>query len=97
MFIVFLKMTAAKDRAGAFVEGHRNWLKKGFADGVFLVAGSLEGGIGGCLLAHNEDRDTLARRVDEDPFVAEGIVTVEIIEYTPTMTSDRLAFLKPSS
>jgi hypothetical protein len=31
--------------------------------------------------------------VDEDPFVAEGIVSAEILEVAPTRLDDRLAFL----
>ena len=40
MFIVFLRFSDSKSQAGEFMEGHNAWIKSGFDDGVFLVAGS---------------------------------------------------------
>ena len=53
MHIVFLKFSANKSQASRFMDGHKAWIKRGFDDGVFLLAGSLEPGLGGGLLAHN--------------------------------------------
>ncbi len=53
MHIVFLRFSANKSRAGQFMDGHKAWIKKGFDDGVFLLAGSLEPGLGGGTLTHN--------------------------------------------
>jgi uncharacterized protein YciI len=71
MFIVFLKFSANKGRAGQFMEGHKAWLKRGFDDGVFLLTGSLEPDLGGGILAHNTSFADLQGRVNADPFVAE--------------------------
>ena len=42
MFVVLLKFSDNKGQAGQFMEGHKEWLKRGFDDGVFLLAGSLQ-------------------------------------------------------
>ncbi len=92
MFIVFLKL-ANKDQISAHLGGHKKWLQRGFDDGVFLLAGSLAPQAGGGLLAHDVTLDELQARLGEDPFVAEGVVTVEITELSPSRADEQLAFL----
>jgi len=94
MFIVQLVFTENKAQGGAFMEAHKAWLKQGFEDGVFLLAGSLQPHRGGCLLAHNVELETLKARLAEDPFVVEKIVQTEIVEFTPSFADKRLTFLK---
>ena len=93
MFIVFLKFSDNKDQAGQFMEGHKAWIKRGFDDGVFLVSGSLQPKMGGAVLAHNCTMEELQTRVNDDPFVAENIVSAEIYEITPALADERLKFL----
>lgn len=93
MFIIFLRFTDKKGQAGQFMEGHKAWIKRGFAEGVFLLGGSLEPGLGGGLLAHQTTQASLQQRVSEDPFAIEGIVTAEIHELDPGMADERLQFL----
>lgn len=93
MFIVFLKFSENKSQASQFMEAHKAWISQGFADEVFLTAGSLQGGSGGGILAHNTSLEELHTRVSLDPFVAEGVVTAEIIELTPSKVDERLNFL----
>jgi uncharacterized protein YciI len=75
------------------MENHNSWIKRGFDDGVFLVVGSLQPNLGGGIIAHNISLADLENRVNDDPFVAEGIVTAEIIEVMPSVTDERLNFL----
>jgi uncharacterized protein YciI len=93
MFVVLLKFAANKAQAGQFMEGHKDWIKRGFDDGVFLLAGSLLPNLGGSIVAHNLEREALERRLRDDPFVAEGVVTAEILELAPSRADERLKFL----
>ncbi len=93
MFVVFLRSAANKDKAAAFMQGHKDWLQAGFDDGVFALAGSLMPEGGGAILVHGITRDDLEQRVQADPFVAEGIVTEDIVEIAPSRTDERLAFM----
>jgi uncharacterized protein YciI len=95
MYIVFLTFGANKARAPALMEGHNAWLKQGFDDGVFLLAGSLKPGRGGCILAHGCPQAALRTRLEADPFVAEGVVHADIHEVDPARADARLAFLTP--
>jgi len=93
MFIVLLKFSANKSQAGQFMESHKEWIKRGFDDGVFLLAGSLQPNLGGGIMAHNINLSDLQNIVNEDPFVAENVVSAEIIEITPSRYDERLKFL----
>jgi uncharacterized protein YciI len=93
MFIVFLKFSANKQRAGGLMPGHNEWLKSGLADGVFLLVGSLQPGLGGAIVAHHTTREELEIRLQSDPFVADDVVTVELFEVSPAKSDPRLAFL----
>ncbi len=93
MFIITLKFSGNKSRAGHFMDGHKEWIKSGFDDGVFLLAGSLQPQLGGAIVAHNTSLSDLQNRVNEDPFVAEDVVAAEILEIAPSKVDERLNFL----
>jgi uncharacterized protein YciI len=93
MFVVLLKFSDNKGQAGQFMEGHKEWIKRGFEDGVFLVAGSLQPNLGGGIMAHNASLLDLQSRVNDDPFVVEKVVSAEILEITPAKADARLNFL----
>src|SRR3990170_6929734 len=84
MFVVLLKFSDNKGKASQFMEGHKDWIKRGFDDGVFLLAGSLQPGLGGGIVAHNTSLPDLKSRVNNDPFVVENVVNAEILEITPS-------------
>jgi uncharacterized protein YciI len=93
IFVVLLKFADNKGQASQFMDGHKKWVKRGFDDGVFLLAGRLEPDLGGGIVAHNTSRADLQGRVNQDPFVAENVVTAEIIEISPAKADERLQFL----
>lgn len=93
MYIVFLRFAHNKAAAPQWMEGHNAWLQRGFGDGVFVLAGSLKPGLGGCVLAHHTTLPDLQTRIDSDPFVIEGVVSAEIIEMAASRADERLAFL----
>ena len=76
------------------MDGHKAWLQRGFEEGLLLLVGSIQPATGGALIAHGSSRDAVEAFVAQDPFVAEGVVTVDIFDITPTRTDNRLAFLK---
>jgi uncharacterized protein YciI len=93
MFVVFLKFSARKDRAGELMTDHNEWITRGLSDGVFLLAGTLQPRLGGVLVAHNTTRDDFEARLQADPFIAHDVVTVELFEVSPSKSDPRLAFL----
>jgi uncharacterized protein YciI len=93
MFIVLLRFSANPGQAGRWMDGHKAWLQRGFADGVFLLAGSLEPDAGGGIVAHRTTLPDLRDRVNADPFVAADVVKAEILEISPARADERLQFL----
>ena len=75
------------------MEGHKEWITRGFDDGVFLLVGSLQPHLGGGILAHNTSLSELQNRVDTDPFITENIVRSQIFEIEPSKADKRLDFL----
>jgi uncharacterized protein YciI len=93
MFVVLLKFSRNKSQAARFMQGHKEWIQRGFDDNVFLLVGNLQPNLGGGVVAHNTSLADLQMRVKEDPFVAEDVVSADIIEITPSKSDARLNFL----
>lgn len=93
MYVILLKFSENKSKAGEFMDGHNKWIQKGFNDGVFLLVGSLQPALGGSVIAHNSSLPELQERVNNDPFVVENIVTAEILEIEAKKADERLGFL----
>lgn len=93
MFVVLLKFSDNKSRAAEFMEGHNAWLKRGFDEDVFLLAGSLKPSLGGGIVAHNTSLADLQNRVKDDPFVVENVVSAEVLEIAVAKADSRLDFL----
>ena len=93
VFIVYLQFGAHKERASEHMDEHVAWLRGGLDDGVFLFGGSLPNRRGGVLLAYGLTQDALERRLDGDPFVRHGVVTVEVIPVAVGMTQEGAEFL----
>ena len=90
---MLLKFSSNKGQAGQFMDGHNEWIKRGFDDGVFLLVGSLQPNLGGGIVVHNTLLLDLQTRVNDDPFVVENVVIAEILEITPAKADERLNFL----
>lgn len=93
IFIVSLTFAANRAQAGQHMQGHKDWLERGFADGVFLLSGSIQPNLGGAIIAHGTIRAELEARVASDPFVAAGVVSADIAEISPSRADERLGFL----
>ncbi|KYG61003.1 hypothetical protein AZI85_08560 [Bdellovibrio bacteriovorus] len=92
MYIILLKFIN-RERAGAFMEGHMQWLKQGFEDDIFILAGGIKPQLGGAIIAKNSSLELIQKRVDQDPFVSEKVVEAEILEISPSKFDERFADL----
>ena len=93
MFIVLLRISADREALGLHMVGHKDWLQQGFDDGVFLLAGGLQPAQSGAILTRDIDRADLEARLAKDPFISNDLVTVDIMEVSPSKASDELNFL----
>lgn len=86
MFVTFLRFADNRAAAPDHMAAHNDWIARGFADGVFLVVGSLQPQAGGAIIAQGEDAAAHAARIAADPFVVHGVVTAETHQIDPKRT-----------
>jgi uncharacterized protein YciI len=91
MFIVLLRL-ADGSKVAKHLPGHRDWLQRGFDDGVFVLTGAIPDAGGGVVLATDLTSGDLADRLAIDPFVVHGVVTPDVVALDVTMHDPRLAF-----
>jgi uncharacterized protein YciI len=93
MFIVLLKFSSNRAQAAQLMAAHDEWIARGFADGAFVAVGTLQPRSGGAILAHGPTRSDLEVRIKQDPFVAHGVVSAELLEISCSKADPRLEFL----
>ncbi len=91
LYLILLEF-ADKSQAAQNMDGHNAWIDQGFTDDAFLMTGTIPGQ-GGAVLARNETRAQLQERVERDPFVDQGVVTAELIEFEPSRLHPQLTAL----
>ncbi len=85
LFVITLTHRAASADVQAQLVAHRDWLVQHTASGRFLAAGPLESGHGGLILAQGDSAPALDAVLATDPFVALGLVDVEVQAFTPAL------------
>lgn len=93
MFVVVLEFKVDRSEIAPLMPAHSQWLQRAFDDGVFALTGSIAPGVGGMILAHHLTREALQQRLDEDPLVAQGKVSVAISEIKISRVDERMEFL----
>ena len=96
MYLISLKFGANRSQASQWAPAHMEWVQGGIDSGALLLAGSLENAQGGVVLAAQMSREALTRWLDDDPFVANSVVTPEIHPVTPSRMADGMAALLES-
>ncbi|MFI6575335.1 YciI family protein [Nocardiopsis sp. NPDC050513] len=94
MYIALLRFSANKAAAAEHMPAHQDWIRQGVEDGVFVLVGTIQPGLGGTVIATGTTPEDLEARVAKDPFVIHDVVTAEILQIAPNQTDPRLAFLK---
>lgn len=73
-------------------EAHVAWIKAAMDQGVMLLAGRRNPPTGGVLLFRGEE-DAVRAVAETDPFVVNGVATVEIVAFTMTLAMDPIGAL----
>jgi uncharacterized protein YciI len=94
MFIVTLTYLKPVEEIDALMPAHVAWLKKGYADGLFIASGRRVPRIGGVILARSGDEQALRANLARDPFVIHGAARCDIVEFAPSMTAPGAEVLK---
>jgi uncharacterized protein YciI len=87
MFIVMLTYLKPVEEIDALMNDHVAWLKKGYADGLFIASGRRIPRTGGVILARSGDEAELRATLARDPFVIHGAARCDLVEFAPSMTA----------
>ncbi len=93
MFILTLTYVAPLEEVDKHVPAHMEWIKAGYASGVFLASGRKVPRTGGFILAQG-DRVEIEALVATDPFMISGVTIYDIIEVAVAFTAPGLEQLK---
>lgn len=88
--VVVLTYVKPLDEVDAQLSAHVEWLKKGYADGLFLASGRKIPRSGGVILAKGDNMDLLRAWLSQDPFQQSGVAKVDIIPFEATMAAPPL-------
>jgi len=94
MFVIVIRYKVPLTQIDSALAAHRDWLDKGFRDGVFILAGPQNPRTGGVIMAQNTSREELLVRLGEDPFNKKGLSDFELIDMVVRKTDPRLEFLQ---
>lgn len=87
LYLDILKYIRPIEEVDAQLEPHRDWLRRGFASGHFLMAGRREPRIGGVILIKADSLEEARALVEADPFITEGVAAYDLIAWDPTMVA----------
>ena len=88
--VVILTYIRPLDEIDEHIPAHSEWLKQGYADGVFLVSGRRVPRSGGVIIARSSQPEELEARLTGDPFHRLGLAEYAIYPFEPSMTAEVL-------
>jgi uncharacterized protein YciI len=83
IFIASLTYTVPIERIDAVLDDHLAWLKAGHEAGHFIAWGPCEPRDGGLIFVKAASRAEAESLLMSDPFMAQGLAGLAIIEWTP--------------
>lgn len=90
--LILLRYVKPLDAVDAQMAAHVAWLDRGFAEGVFVVAGRRDPRTGGVILCRGKAREVEAL-AQSDPFVTSGVATIEVVAFNASFAAPALADL----
>lgn len=88
MFVIELVYKADLKEIDAHMAAHMKFLRKYYASGHFVVSGRKIPRDGGIILAVGKSRDEIETLMREDPFVANALADVRVIEFRASQRAD---------
>lgn len=93
MFIIDITLNTdliPEEKAEKLLEGHRNWFRKNFEEGKFLIVGPYKNrGMAGVVIARGESKEEIEKVIVEDSYYPE-MASYEISEFTANLIAENL-------
>jgi uncharacterized protein YciI len=90
--LIMLTYIAPIEQIDALMPAHGAWLRQLFAEDLIVVCGRREPRNGGIIVCRGRKADVEALAAT-DPFVTEGVATIEVSEFAASMAHPALADL----
>ncbi|WP_337270036.1 YciI family protein [Oryzifoliimicrobium ureilyticus] len=87
MLIISLTYLKSTEEADRFMQGHMEWVKRGYLEKGFIASGRKVPRTGGVILAKGNKEDIQAY-LDIDPFATEGIASYDVVEVDITTVTE---------
>ena len=88
MFVIELVYVADLPRIDAAMTEHMAFLRTHYDAGTFVMSGRKVPRDGGIIIATGTDRGVIESIVRQDPFVAKGLATFEIVQFRASQRAD---------
>jgi uncharacterized protein YciI len=89
-FIIEISYTAPLAAIDAAVTAHRQFLQRGYDDGLLLMSGPKTPRVGGIVIARAESVERLESFFADDPYRSQGLAQYRFVEFTPVKYRDLL-------
>lgn len=93
MFIIENKYLVSQEEIDRLVPEHRAYMAKFFHAGLFIAMGPKVPRDGGIIISAIKNKSELMKLLDKEPLVKHEFVSYRLIEFKPTVVSDKLNFL----
>lgn len=94
MFIIELTYKVDLSKVDEYLEEHIEYLKKQYANNIFIASGRKVPRDGGIILSKLKNKEELLKILNEDPFKINDLADYQLTEFIPTMTSKEFEQLK---
>lgn len=94
MFIIELTYKVTLSDIDKYLEEHIEYLKKQYANNIFIASGRKVPRTGGVILSKLKSKEQLIKILNKDPFKINDLANYKIIEFVPSMTSTPFENLK---
>ncbi|MBB6253264.1 YciI family protein [Nitrospirillum iridis] len=85
LFSITVSYTRPLDEVKEHLDAHKEWLVRHIKAGAILVAGPLQQGQGGFILAHAQDGSEIATMIADDPLDRHGVASFDIQACDPVL------------
>lgn len=84
MFVILLTYKKPFVEVEKFLDAHRAYLDRHYAEGLFVCSGPQNPRTGGVILCRAQDRPTVDRLITLDPFHTHEVADYSVVEFIPT-------------
>jgi uncharacterized protein YciI len=94
MFLIISNYIVPTTQVDPHRDQHVAWVQQYIDSGDFIMAGPRRGKIGGVIVSKSMDKMTLMDILNEDSFVYENLVELQIVDFDAPMTPELFKALR---